>query len=77
MLFVLYLRTVLEPSLLKLWKSLFAHFVNLIKNIVMLADEVADMFGPLLISSHSVHRKEVSHRFYVIQLSHAREKLGN
>ena len=56
-----FFRNHVDSSLVKLWRLLFAHFVNLVKNIILMADEVADLFGPLLVSSDSVHRKEVSH----------------
>ncbi|KAJ7357406.1 hypothetical protein OS493_024917 [Desmophyllum pertusum] len=53
------LRPFVEPSLLKLWKTLFSHLVNVVKNNVMRAEEVGSMFGSLLIAQSSQHRKEV------------------
>ena len=42
-----------------LWKALFSHFVNLVTNHVMRADDVGRMFGSRLISQNSKHGKEV------------------
>jgi len=48
-----------ESSLVKLWKSLFSHLVNVVTNNVMRAEEVGNMFGSLLIFRYSSYRKEV------------------
>ena len=56
-------RPFVESSLLKLWKSLFSHFVNVVTNHVMSAEKVGSMFGSLLISQNSRHGKEVRKHF--------------
>lgn len=47
------LRDHVESSLIKLWKALFNHLVNVVTNNVMNAQEVGNMFGHLLISKNS------------------------
>ena len=53
----------MESSLIKLWKSLFSHLVNVVTNNVMRAEEVGAMFGSLLISQYSTLGKEVKKHF--------------
>ena len=52
-------RSFAESSLIKLWKALFAHLVNIVQNNVMRAEQVGNMFGSLLIAKSSKHWKEV------------------
>lgn len=52
------LRRHVESSLIKLWKSLFSHLVNVVTNNVMNAEEIGKMFGPLLITKYSKFVKE-------------------
>ena len=53
----------MESSLIKLWKALFTHLVNVVKNNVMSAEQVGNMFGSLLIAKSSKHWKEVGKYF--------------
>ncbi|XP_022806429.1 uncharacterized protein LOC111343504 [Stylophora pistillata] len=52
------LRPLVEASLMKLWKELFSHLVNVVKNNVMSAEEVGDTFGSLLITQSSKYWRE-------------------
>lgn len=55
----------MESSLIKLWKALFSHLVNVVKNNVMSAEQVGNMFGSLLIAKSSKHWKEVGKDFFL------------
>ena len=55
----LFCRDHVESSLIKLWKALFNHLVNVVTNNVMNAQEVGNMFGHLLISKNSRFVTEV------------------
>lgn len=59
----------MESSLIKLWKVLFSHLVNVVKNNVMSAEQVGNMFGSLLIAQSSKHWKEVGKYSFSLSLS--------
>lgn len=49
----------MEASLIKLWRELFTHLLNVVKNNVMNPEEVGDTFGSLLIPQSSKYWREV------------------
>ena len=59
----------MEPSLIKLWKVLFYHLVNVLKNNVMSAEQVGNVFGLLLIGQSSKHGKEVGNTSEILFVS--------
>lgn len=52
-------RPLVEASLIKLWRELFTHLLNVVKNNVMNPEEVGDTFGSLLIPQSSKYWREV------------------
>ena len=52
-------RPYVEPSLLKVWKALFSHLVNVVANNVMNAKETGDVFGSLLLRQESTWSNQV------------------